>query len=877
MRYLRIVGLQGWLLLCGAGGLLLGAGLGGGYWFTSVRGGHGGPASASPSGPGESAEQPTLYSCGMHPQVLQPEPGNCPICGMKLTPVKAESGEEELPDTGPQERKILYWRAPMNPGFISDKPGKSPMGMDLVPVYADAGETLSGSVIRIDPVTIQNMGIRTERIRRGPLVKIIRTLGRVDYDEQRVVYVDTKVSGWIEELFVDETGQEVKKGDPLFTVYSPELYIAQVEYVQALSRLPQLEQSTSASTIEDARAMAIAAKNKLQYYDVSEAQIEQLNKTGKIEKTVTIFSPADGIVTYKMVNQGMQIRPGMKFYTIADLSRVWVYVDIYEYQVPWIHVGQAASMTLPYLPGRVFRGTVVYIYPYLQKETRVNKVRLEFDNPTLELKPEMYANVLLESKLRDSAILIPREAYIDSGTRKLAFVALDHGKFEPRDIQTGVEGEGGKVEVLLGLDEGDVVVTSGQFMLDAESKLKEAVAKMRDATAPPAGQPADKTPAGARAARAIPPDAAFACPMDKHPDEADPADQGPYFSSKPRRCPLCGMKLKPIDTLDWVRTLKAAGGSEIAYTCPDHPHVFSDEPGTCPRDDKDLEPFKVMYTCRKPEHAEVIRKTGGACPHCGERLVAYRGPWLSEAMAQANTPPDPSIAETAAYRCETHPMVHSDRPGVCTICAATLASTAAPPVAAAPSTSRPAADRYVCPMHPEEVVQDHPGTCRICAMQLVLASSVVGLQAGPAQIRRQVDFITEHYLGLQGLFAADKTSDVARHALGIVDAAESLAKLLGRDGTAHPAELMSAVEELHTAALRIRGTEIASDRAHFGELSEAMRTMLKYYRPDRARWPALYIFHCPMAKVDWIQSRAKPANPYYGFKMLDCGKLVETK
>ena len=886
MKRLSIIGIQGWLMACGLLVVAIGGGVGGGLWISSQAAGD--SASSESGAPaGQSAEKEVWYTCGMHPQVLQQGPGDCPICEMKLTPRKNDKSEDDEAASGPQERRILYWRAPMNPGFISDKPGKSPMGMDLVPVYAEAGETTKGSVIRIDPVTIQNMGIRTERIRRGPLVKVIRTLGRVDYDEQRVVYVDTKISGWIDRLFVDKTGQEVKKGDPLFKVYSPELYSAQVEYVQSLRKLPALLKSTSSDTAQDARAMVEAGENKLKYYDVSDEQIERLKKTLQAEEIVTMYSPADGVVTYKMANEGMQIRPGMKFYTIADLSRVWVYVDIYEYQLPWIRVGQDAVMSLSYVPNKVFRGNVVYIYPYLEKETRVNKVRLEFDNPTQELKPEMYANVMLESRLRNDAILIPREAYIDSGTRKVAFVDRGRGKFEPRDIQTGVEGEGGKVEVLSGLDEGDVVVTSGQFLLDAESKLKEAFAKMMEAKRYPVKKVASKVTAGgmgmghehgegAEAGPAIPPDAAYACPMDEHPDEEDPANQGAYFSAAPRRCPLCGMKLKPIDDLEWAVVLKAAGDGDVAYTCADHPHVFSEEPGQCPRDGKDLQAFKVMYTCPKREDADVISTSSGQCPHCAEPLVAYRGPWLSPDMANAETPTNPSVAQVAAYHCKVHPLVHSDKAGNCTICAAPLVSTMPEPTAVA-TTTLPADDKYVCPMHPEQIVQARPGTCRICAMQLVTRSSIVGLQAGQQQIRRQVDFITEHYLALQELLASDKTGDSARHALGIVDATETLAKLLDRSGESQSAELKSAVKRMHAAALKIRGADLTHDRANFGELSDAMRTLIGLLRPATGRWPKLYIFHCPVSRVDWIQTSEKKANPYYGFKMLDCGKLIDTK
>jgi len=631
------------------------------------------------------------YTCGMHPNVLQEGPGDCPICQMKLTPLKKDD-EGGAGAEASKERKVLYWRAPMDPNYISQKPGKSPMGMDLVPVYADEEESGSAHTIRIDPVTTQNMGIRTAAVKRGPLIKTIRTVGRVDYDEPLVTFVDTKFNGWIEKLDVDETGQRVERGQLLFSVYSPELYAAQQEYLSAIQTLPLLEASTFAPARDEAVKMVEAAVTKLKYLDVSDEQVEELRETGKIEKALAIHSPASGIVTEKMALEGMYVKPGMRLYTIADLSHIWVYVDVYEYQLPWIRVGQNATMTLPYLPGEGFLGKVIYIYPYLEQQTRVIKVRLEFENPKMELKPGMYANIRLESELQRDAILVPREAYIDSGTRKVAFVDLGNGKFSPRDIQVGVEAEDGMVEVLYGLDEGEVVVTSGQFMLDGESKLREAVAKMMEAerakttkrppepsghmghesdhdmasmhkpstmpegtayTCPMESHPDETDPAnqgpyfsdkpgkcprcgmklkpigqfpwveeykaGAVASSGapsitesgIPADAQYACPMDRHPDEANEADQGPYFSAEPGTCPRCGMKLKPLDDLEWVRMRRAADGGDVAYTCPDHQHVFSDSGGECPRCGKPLTPFKVMYTCPDPAHASVVSAKPG--------------------------------------------------------------------------------------------------------------------------------------------------------------------------------------------------------------------------------------------------------------------------
>lgn len=458
-------------------GMVVGAA---GAWLLAPRGA--GPVPATRPASGQ-----TLYTCGMHPQVLLPEPGECPICHMPLTPLRADEAGGAPAPPGAQERRILYWRAPMDPTYISDRPGKSPMGMDLVPVYAD--EVATGPAIRIDPVLRQNMGIRVEPVRRGPLVRTIRTIGRVDYDERRVTYVDMKYEGWIERLFVNQTGVQVERGEPLLEIYSPRLYQAQEELLAALRGLDRLEGTPLPEARREAERLVEDAIKQLRYMDVTEAQIEEIRRTRRSTKTVTYHSPATGIVTDKHVQEGMYVQPGMRLYTIADLSHVWVYVDIYEYQLPWVRIGQKATMTLPYIPGHEFTGQVTYIYPYLTRQTRTIPVRLEFPNPQLELKPQMYATVVLHAELGRDALLIPREAYIDSGRRQVAFVEREPGKFEPRDIRVGVETEEGWVEVIYGLEEGEPVVVSGQFLLDAESKLREALRKMRETGAPaaPAG------------------------------------------------------------------------------------------------------------------------------------------------------------------------------------------------------------------------------------------------------------------------------------------------------------------------------------------------------------------------------------------------------
>ncbi|MFQ5649881.1 MAG: efflux RND transporter periplasmic adaptor subunit [bacterium] len=443
------------------------------------------------------AGEKQLYTCGMHPQVVQDSTGNCPICGMKLTPIKREAGTADPSERGHSEaehrhangeraaaesgqkkdKKILYWRAPMDPTYISDKPGKSPMGMDLIPVYEDE-QAGSGSTLSIDPVTVQNLGIRTAVVKRQPFQRVIRTVGHIDYNEQTLYNVNTKFPGWIEELYVNRTGDPVRKGQPLLKIYSPELVATQQEYVLAYKSQRKLSGSKFKEVALGANSLLAAATQRLKFWDISDEQIERLQRTGEVQKTLTIYSPANGVVVHKNAIEGSYNHAGVDLYRIADLSTVWVYAHIFEYEIPWIKVGQTTQMELPYVPGKRFVGKVDYVYPYLDAKTRDVKIRLVFHNPDLELKPQMYANVTIESTAGDNELVIPGEAIIRSGRRNLVFVDLGNGKFRPQDITIGAEGDKAMVRVLRGLPEGQRIVTSAQFLLDSESRLREAIQKM---------------------------------------------------------------------------------------------------------------------------------------------------------------------------------------------------------------------------------------------------------------------------------------------------------------------------------------------------------------------------------------------------------------
>ncbi len=372
----------------------------------------------------------------------------------------------------------LYWKAPMDPTYVRDEPGKSPMGMDLVPVCPGESASVAGEGIRIDPALVQNMGVRTAPVARRDLARKVRTVGRVAYDERRVDHVHTKVQGWIERLFVEYEGELVRRGQPLLEIYSPELVSTQEELLLAA----RYRDATRESRFEDVSGggedLFQATRRRLELWDISKRDIERLLETGEVRKNLTLYAPTEGVVTHLMVRKGMEVGPNNNLYTIADLSHVWLYADVYEYELPWVREGQNAVIDLSYLPGRTFGGTVTYVYPFLDPKTRTARVRVELENPDLILKPDMFANVTIETQTREGVLAIPEEALIRSGRRSLAVVAVGEGRFSPREVVIGIDSGDGWVEVQDGLAEGDRVVTSGQFLIDSESKLQEAVQKM---------------------------------------------------------------------------------------------------------------------------------------------------------------------------------------------------------------------------------------------------------------------------------------------------------------------------------------------------------------------------------------------------------------
>jgi RND family efflux transporter MFP subunit len=524
----------------------------------------------------------TWYTCGMHPEVVQDHPGECPKCGMTLQPIAPDRAAAmglattaAVAATTPRsERKVLYWKSSMIPGEIHNQPGKDSMGMDLVPVYE--GEAAAGA-IRIDPVVEQDMGIRVDKVIRGPLNKTVRTVGFVDYDETTLAAVTTKVDGWVEKLYVSQTGIQVHAGDPLFGLYSPALFSAQEEYLAALRNVQKKDVPLIPRSRSDSEALVRDARTRLEYFDISPAQIAELERTGKATKTLTIRAPFTGIVTHKNVVEGQRIMNGMEVFRIADLSTVWVIAKVFEYDLPYVHLGQEAFMDLTYLPGETFRGRVTYVYPYLEQKTREVSVRMEFHNPGYELKPGMYATVTLISKVADEVTLVPDVAVIDTGLRSVVFTMPEPGHFVGREVKIGRRGEHNYLEVLSGLEPGETVVISGQFLLDSESRLREAALKFMEPGTVGGAEPiiaATEQSEAAAHPHATPGaegELYYVCPMPAHAD---------ILYDKPGKCPICGMRLVPVR-----RHGGHVEGPRIAYwTCPmpEHSFVHESHPGKCP-------------------------------------------------------------------------------------------------------------------------------------------------------------------------------------------------------------------------------------------------------------------------------------------------------
>ncbi|MFQ5792267.1 MAG: efflux RND transporter periplasmic adaptor subunit [Acidobacteriota bacterium] len=393
-----------------------------------------------------------------------------PRCGtpsdLTVTPPSSLS-EVEAHIEHAHEGEVAYYTCSMHPSVKSDAPGTCPIcSMDLVPVTRQEVET---GVIFVDAQRRQTIGVRTAPVKRQPVSVHICAVGKSLYDETRLAEVSVKYKGWIGKLYANATGEPVRKGKPLFTLYSPELYAAQEEFLTALA-----SQRAARATSVPHRAdyLVEAARKKLRLWDIQDWQIDRIAESGEPLEYIPIVSPVSGYVIEKNVVEGASVESGRTLYRIAGLDKIWIEAEVYESEIPLIEVGQEAEVTLPYLPGRKFRGRVSFVYPYLEAESRTGRVRIALPNPGLDLRPDMYANVGL-SQERGERLVVPEEAVLYVGPRRLVFLDLGEGRLRPQEIEVGVK-SGDFYEVLSGLEEGDVVVTSGNFLIAAESRIKSA-------------------------------------------------------------------------------------------------------------------------------------------------------------------------------------------------------------------------------------------------------------------------------------------------------------------------------------------------------------------------------------------------------------------
>ncbi len=487
-------------------------------------------ALSSGTSPKEAAEEKLyhdLHVCSMHPWEASEGPGECEICGMALSPVQGHKHGEPLPDEDnlyvspsnamylhegpgkdPEDGSILIpivespfyspedkpesahsaddhqhvesettslWTCGMHPEVISEEPGICPIcQMDLVPLKK--GSTSGGSLIEIDPVTVQNIGVKLEHAQTRDLSRTITSNGTVVTAEDTEYKVNSRVSGWVEKLYVKKTGEWVKKGRPLLEIYSPELVAAQQEFLIALESAETLKKSGLQKSVESADELLMAAANRLFLWEISEEQVEALKREKTVKRAMTIESPAEGYILAKNVFEGSAVKAGTDLFYLADLRKIWIKAQVFEYELPWVNVKDEVIVRSPYDPESTAKGTIDYIYPVLDAKTRAAEVRVALDNHRIKFKPEMYVDVDIISQPKKNVVTISKQAVVRSGKRDLVFVSLGEGRFEPREVHLGLETDD-YYEILHNLSDGEVVAASAQFLLDSEAKLQENLQK----------------------------------------------------------------------------------------------------------------------------------------------------------------------------------------------------------------------------------------------------------------------------------------------------------------------------------------------------------------------------------------------------------------
>lgn len=411
--------------------------------------------------PGEAAQAKEVYYCPMHTDYKSDKPGNCPICSMKLVKGGGAPGAEEKP--------ALHSHSMHGMSGMETPSGAGTQAAPEAPVT---------SAIFIAPQRQQLIGVRSVPAVLRPLVKEVRTVGRVAYDETRLTHIHTKVTGYIEHVFADYVGKVLKKGDPLFTIYSPELVATQEEYLLALRASRELSHSSFEGVSSSAASLLEAARKRLELWDITEEQVATLEKEGKTRRTLAIYSPVSGVITERAAyHHGRYVNPEMDLYMIADLSTVWVIGEVYEYDLPFVKVGQTVEIEFPYASEeKSLRGKIAYLYPYLDPKTRTVQVRTEFPNPNFALKPDMFVNVHLKVDMGEQ-LVVPEDAVLNTGTEQYVFVDKGDGYFEPRVVKAGAEASG-SYAIESGLKPGERVVIAANFILDSESRLKGAFANM---------------------------------------------------------------------------------------------------------------------------------------------------------------------------------------------------------------------------------------------------------------------------------------------------------------------------------------------------------------------------------------------------------------